>query len=91
LGDMFPVCKYSRVSIVSEVVFLLWDGSQIVAVLGWLFPQSLLHLYPCKFIEATNFGLMVLWVDWCLPTTPWVSGSSAKLQEMAISLSICPL
>jgi hypothetical protein len=38
------------------------DWSEVGAVIGWQFPQSLLHL-----VGRIDLGLKVLWVDWCAP------------------------
>jgi hypothetical protein len=53
-----PVCKHSRGSlIVSGVSALTWDVSQVGAVIHWLFPQPLLHLYPCTPCRQDRFGV----------------------------------
>jgi hypothetical protein len=65
---------------------LSWDGSQVGAVIGWPFPQPLLHLYPCtscrrdKFFDESFRG----WVGVPLP----LLGSATWLQEVATSVSI---
>ena len=47
-----PVCKHNTVSlIVLGIGVCPWDGSQVGPVIGWPFPQFLIHL-----VERTNFG-----------------------------------
>ena len=42
------ICKHSRVAlIVTIIVSLTWDESQVGATIGCLFFQSLVLLYPC--------------------------------------------
>ena len=69
----------------SGVSSLTWDGPQVGAVIGWLIPQSLLHLCPCISFRQDKFwvksfvgGLVSLSLHWSL----------ALLQEMAILRSI---
>lgn len=40
-----PVCKHSRL-LLSVIGSCQWDWNQVVPVIGWLFPQSQLHIYP---------------------------------------------
>ena len=35
--------------------FVSCGGSQVELVIGWLFPQSLLHLYPCASCRQEKF------------------------------------
>jgi len=66
-----------RVSlIVSGAAYLTMSGFQVEPGIGWLFPQSLCHLYPCascrqdKFgIEGFVGGLMSPSVHWNFPLT----------------------
>ena len=73
-------CKDIRVSfIVSQAVSLTWNGSQVWALSGWLFPQSLFHYSFLsskqeKFqVEAFVGGLM----------SPPTTGSLSWLQKVA--------
>jgi hypothetical protein len=43
-GQIAPICKHNIVLLtVSGIGAFPWDGSQVVSVNGWPFPQSLLH------------------------------------------------
>jgi hypothetical protein len=70
--------------IVSGIVFLTWDGSQVGPVIGWLFPQTLLHLDPYTSYRQDRFGVegFVGGLMSLLPST----GSPAWLQEVATSV-----
>ena len=41
----------------SEVDSLIWNELQVEAVIGWLFPQSLLHLYLCTSCVQDKFSV----------------------------------
>jgi hypothetical protein len=85
-----PVCKHHRVSlIVSGIGVWPWDESQVSPVISWPFPQSLLHPIPVFLIDRINFGLKVLWVDWC--PYRFTGVPPAWLQEMAFLGSISPM
>jgi hypothetical protein len=64
---MLGSCLQAQQRIINSVRVgsLPWDGSHLGPVIGWLFPRSLLHLYPCTSCRQTDFGWKVLWVDWC--------------------------
>jgi len=80
------VCKHSRVSLIeSGVGSFMWNGSQIRAVIGWPFPQLLLHLYSCVSCRQDKF-----WVEsfLCGSMFPSLLLKSHVLQEEATSVSI---
>ena len=60
---MLGSCLQSLQTVINSG-FLSWDGSQVGAVIGWLFSQSWLHLYTCtscgqdKFWFEDFFGLI---------------------------------
>ena len=77
----------NRVLVVSDIGSCVLDGFQFEQVIGRLFPQSLLHLFPALLVGRTHFGSKVLWVGCCsYPCTI----SPAWLQEVATSGSILP-
>jgi hypothetical protein len=71
--------------IVSGIGSLPWDGSQVGLDTGWLFPQSLLHLYPCASCRQDKF-----WVEGFVGglMSPPSTGSPAWLQGEATSVSL---
>ena len=70
----------------SGVGFLQWAGSQVGPIIGWPFPQFLLHLYPsADLVGKTNCWWKVLWLSWCSNSSV---GSCTWLQEMVSSGSI---
>ena len=78
----------SRVSsIVSEVGSFTWDRSQVGTVIGCLFPQSLLHLYPCISCRQGKIWVEEFVVHWCPALS---SRSPVWLQEVATAVSIFP-
>lgn len=52
------------------------------AVFIWIFPHSLAYPYPFTTCREENWGLKVLWVDWCPHPA---SVNAAWLQEVATS------
>ena len=60
-------------------------GFQAGQVIGWPFPQFLLHLYPWKSVGKTNCWLQVLWLGLYFNLS---IRSLAWLQEIASSGSI---
>jgi len=48
---------------VSMVVFLTWDGSQVGLVIGWQFPQCLLNRYIYASLVDLD-GLMAPFLHW---------------------------
>jgi hypothetical protein len=55
LGSYLETLK--AITIVLEVVSLLWDEYQVGAFIGWEFFQSLLQLYPCVSCRQGKFGV----------------------------------
>ena len=56
-----PDCKISRVTVILSVFgSLTQNESQFGVNIGWLFRQSLPHLYSCISCTQTNFGLKIL-------------------------------
>jgi uncharacterized membrane protein (DUF106 family) len=89
-GQVAPVCKHDRVSLIVLVIGACpWDGSQVGLVIGWPFPQSLLPpLSPAFLVDRIDFGLKVLWVGWYLYCS---TGVPAWLQKVAFSDSMSPM
>ena len=86
-GDNYARLLSENISlIVSEIGSLTWNVSQVGPIIGWLFSQSLLHLYPCAscrqdkfYVESFVCGLM-----------PPVLYLKSQLQEVTTSASISP-
>jgi hypothetical protein len=77
-----PVSKKKK--IVSRISVYLWDGSQVGAVIGWPFPQSLSLFVPVHLVGRTYFRAEALWMGCCpYPST----GSPAWPQEVVTSES----
>ena len=64
-----------------------WNVFQFGSVIDWLISQSCFLFVSALFVGRKNFGMKVLWVGWCPPTS---IGSLTWLQEMATSVSISP-
>lgn len=83
---MLGSCLQAQQSIVNSVQGWLspMGGSQVGPVIGWPFPQSLLHPYPYILVGRTDFESKVLQVGWC---GPFSTGSPTWLQVSSGSTS----
>ena len=52
----------------SGVNYFPWDGTQVGPGIGWPFPQSLLHLYPCRQDKFVVKGFVS---ELILPSLHW--------------------
>ena len=85
---MAPVCKHHRVSVIPGIGVCPWDESQVGLVIGWPFPQSLIHFCPCISFRQDKF-----WVESSVGglVFNFSTGVTAWLQEVASSCSIFSL
>lgn len=61
---MLSSCLQAWQNIINSVWvgFLPWDNSFVEQIIGWPFPQCLLHLHFCASCRGKIFGLHALWV-----------------------------
>lgn len=65
-----PVCKHGTISFIRlGISFSTWNGSQVEAVIGWLFSYCLLHLYHWASCRQDKIGFETFcgWADVTLP------------------------
>ena len=86
---MLGSCQQVQQNIINNIsITLSWQGSQAEPVIGWPFPQFLLHLNPEYPVVSTNCESKVLWQGWC--PNPSI-GNIDWFQKMAGSDSISPI
>lgn len=79
---LHSVYKPFRV-LLSVIDSCLWNWTQIVSVIGWLFPPSQLHVYPYTFFRQDK-----LWVKYFLDG---LVSSSLPCHKAITSGSISPM